>query len=124
NYRISFSVGLALRYLPEVTSTFVHIMHAQMARGVDISKNVKLSKRIKNVSRVLGPLVLSSMDRIDIITQALILRGFCREPKRTWYKKKPLKFTDWLIIIVLFLWVGISFVSRFYFKVKFWYPFN
>jgi len=124
NYRLSFSVGLALRYLPEVTSTFVHIMHAQMARGVDISKNVKLSKRIKNVSRVLGPLVLSSMDRIDIITQALILRGFCRDSKRTWYKERPLKFEDWIVIILLFLWVGLAFVSRFYFKVKFWFPFN
>ena len=124
NYRLSFSVGLALRYLPEVTSTFVHIMHAQMARGVDISKNVKLSKRIKNVSRVLGPLVLSSMDRIEIITQALILRGFCREPKRTWYKERPLKLNDWIVIILLLFWIGFAFVSRFYFKVKFWYPFN
>lgn len=123
SYRISYSVGLALRYIPEVSLTFSHIMHAQQARGVDISKNVPLSQRIRSVCRVIAPLVLSSMDRIDVITEALVLRGFCREDKRTWYMSRPLRASDWTVLSIFALWLALSLTLRFGFKTMFWYPF-
>lgn len=46
-YRIAYAVSLTLRYLPEVTKDFINIMHAQQARGVDISKNAPVFTRIK-----------------------------------------------------------------------------
>lgn len=60
-YRVSYAVSLTLRYLPEVMKDFTNIMHAQQARGVDISKNAPVMVRIKNVAKILGPLIFSSL---------------------------------------------------------------
>lgn len=123
SYKISYSVSLSLRYIPEITDDFSNIMHAQEARGVDISKNVSLKKRIVNVSKVLAPLVLSSIDRIDVITNAMVLRGFGNSKKRTWYRERKMKALDWIIIILSLSFIIFAFVSRFAFGVKYWYPF-
>lgn len=123
SYRISYAVGLALRYLPEVTSSYLHILHAQMARGVDISKAVSLGKRIASVSRILAPLVLSSLDRIEVITNAMILRGFGRMERRTWYMSRCLKARDYVALGLAVFLVALSLWVRFAMKVMFWYPF-
>ncbi len=120
--RISYAVALALRYLPDVSSGYLHILHAQMARGVDISKDVSLGRRIASVSRILAPLVLSSLDRIEVITNAMILRGFGRMEKRTWYLNQPLKLLDYLALGLAFSLVSASLWVRFGMKVMFWYP--
>ncbi|MFA6783725.1 MAG: DUF3744 domain-containing protein [Sphaerochaeta sp.] len=121
-YKTSYAVGLALRYLPEVTSSYIHILHAQMARGVDISKNVKLSKRIASVGKILSPLVLSSLDRIDVVTNAMVLRGFGKLSKRTWFLSSSLKCADMLVLVLILLWLGVSLYSRFGKNIMFWYP--
>ena len=123
SYRISYSISLALRYIPEITDDFSNIMHAQQARGVDISKNVPLKTRIVNVSKVLAPLVLSSIDRIDVITNAMVLRGFGINKKRTWYRERKLNAIDWILLVLTLSFVVLAFVSRFKFGIKYWYPF-
>lgn len=122
SYRISYSISLALRYIPEITDDFSNIMYAQQARGVDISKNVSIKSRIVNVSKVLAPLVLSSIDRIDIITNAMVLRGFGTRKRRTWYRERKLRAVDWVIILLTLFFVIFAFVSRVAFGVKYWYP--
>ena len=123
SYKISYAVALALRYLPEVSSSYLHILHAQMARGVDISRNVSLGKRISSVSRLLAPLVLSSLDRIEVITNAMILRGFGRMDTRTWYLSQKLRMQDYLVLGFAFALVAASLWVRFGMNVMFWYPF-
>ena len=49
--------------------------------------------RLKSASAILVPLVLSSMDRIENISNAMELRGFGKKNKRTWYAARP--FTRW-----------------------------
>ncbi|MGH0052255.1 MAG: DUF3744 domain-containing protein [Sphaerochaetaceae bacterium] len=123
SYRISYAVALALRYLPEVTKSYMHILHAQMARGVDFSSATPLKKRLASVGRVLTPLVFSSLDRIDTITNAMVLRGFARYNRRTWYLQRKLKLIDYVVLVFTFLLLAASLYSRFYRKVMFWYPF-
>lgn len=123
SYRISYAVSLTMRYIPEVTDDFTHILNAQMARGVDISKNVKLKDRIMNIAKVLGPLVLSSIDRIDVISNAMILRGFGKEKKRSWYMKKRMKASDWAAILAISALFASSLYSRFIKGVMFYHPF-
>lgn len=47
NYKIAYSVSLALRYIPDIQRDFRTIAQGQQARGIDLSKNEKLAKRIK-----------------------------------------------------------------------------
>lgn len=89
-YKIAYAVSLTLRYLPEVKSDFVNIMHAQQARGVDLSKNVSVFTRISNLAKILGPLIFSSLDRADEISNAMVLRGFGRGKAELGLAKKVL----------------------------------
>ena len=93
SYRVSYSVSLALRYIPDIQREFREISQAQQARGVEMSKKVSIIKRLKAASAILVPLVLSSMERIETISNAMELRGFGKKDKRTWYAARP--FTRW-----------------------------
>ncbi len=98
SYKISYSVALALRYIPDVQDDYTKIKHAQEARGIEMSSKASLFTRIKSMGAILFPLIFSSMDRIDVISNAMELRSFGKHKKRTWYAAKPLKRNDYLTI--------------------------
>lgn len=123
HYKISIAVSLALRYLPDIQRDFRTISQVQQARGVDFSKNEKLTKRLKNVSSIIMPLIFSSLDRIETISQAMELRSFGKHNKRTWYRAQPLTKTDWLTLIVSLILFIIAIVITFYNGSRFYNPF-
>ena len=88
-----------------------------------MSDKAKLSQRVTAMTKTLAPLVLSSIDKIDVITNAMILRGFGRDRKRTWYRSSRLRAADWLLIVCFILLVAAAVTLRFGMGVKFWYPF-
>ena len=99
SYRISYSVALALRYIPDIQREYREISLAQQARGVEMSKKVSLVKRLKAASAILIPLVLSSMERIETISNAMELRGFGKHNRRTWYAARPFGSLDKLAMV-------------------------
>ena len=82
-------MALALRYIPDIQREYHDIAQAQQARGVEMSKKAKLTDRLRSVSKILIPLILSSMERIDTISNAMELRGFGKNKKRGWYSGRP-----------------------------------
>jgi energy-coupling factor transport system permease protein len=122
-YKIAYAVSLTLRYLPEVKNDFVNIMHAQQARGLDISKNTPLFQRLQNVAKILGPLIFSSLDRAEEISNAMTLRGFGRHKSRTWYSLRPLTRQDKLLLVAITLVVIAAITKRLIDQQLFWYPF-
>ena len=122
-YKIAYAVSLTLRYLPEVKKDFVNIMHAQQARGLDLSKNTPLFLRIQNVAKILGPLIFSSLDRAEQISNAMTLRGFGRNNRRTWYSQRALNGTDKALLVVITLIVIAAIAKRMTDTQLFWYPF-
>lgn len=121
-YKIAYAVSLTLRYLPEVKTDFINIMHAQQARGVDLSTNAPLLTRMSNVAKILGPLIFSSLDRADDISNAMTLRGFGRYSSRTWYSMKPLTRQDKLCMVAIALAVVLAITKRILDTQLFWYP--
>lgn len=119
-YKISYAVSLAFRYIPDVQRDFRIIAQAQQARGIDLSKDEKLTVRIKNVTVILFPLILSSIDRIEVISNAMELRAFGKRKKRTWYNERPFQVSDYvtmivaLIIVVFGIWFTFHEGGRFY----------
>ena len=95
-YSIAYSVALALRYIPDIQQEYHEISQAQQARGIEMSKKESLSKRLKSASAILIPLILSSMDRIETIANAMELRGFGKNRKRSWYMARPFTAKDYL----------------------------
>ena len=95
SYRVSYAVALALRYIPDIQREYRDISLAQQARGVEMSKKANLIHRLKAASTILIPLVLSSMERIETISNAMELRGFGKGKKRTWYASRPFTTADY-----------------------------
>ncbi|MBR1710386.1 MAG: energy-coupling factor transporter transmembrane protein EcfT [Clostridia bacterium] len=98
-YSIAYAVALALRYIPDVQLEYHEISQAQQARGIEMSKKENLVKRLKNASAILVPLILSSMDRIETISNAMELRCFGKHKKRTWYMGRKFSLLDILSIV-------------------------
>ena len=109
-YKFSYAVSIALRYIPTVQEDFITISKAQQAKGIDISRNVKLTTRIKNVSYTLLPLIFSSIDKIDVISNAMLLRGFGKKNRRTWYQAKKMKISDMVAILITGIFVIVSLI--------------
>lgn len=122
-YKIAYAVSLTLRYLPEVKKDFVNIMHAQQARGVELSKKAPFFTRMKNVAKILGPLIFSSLDRADEISNAMTLRGFGRHKSRTWYSLKAMTKTDYILLAIIGITVMLAITKRVIDPTLFWYPF-
>lgn len=123
SYRVGYSVAIALRYIPDVQRDFREISQAQQARGIDLSKKDKLTNRLKNSAAILFPLVLSSLDRIEVISNAMELRGFGRNRKRTWIVERPFKKQDYIAIGIAVLAMTISLLFIFLNGGRFFNPF-
>lgn len=102
-YTVSYAVSLTLRYIPDIQRDFEAIYQSQQARGLELSKKASPLKRLKRIVPLLLPLVFSSLDRIDIISRAMELRGFGKYKKRTWYSQKPFSKADIISIIISIL---------------------
>lgn len=125
SYKIAYAVNIALRYIPDVQDEFINIMHAQEARGVAFKKgDASFFTRFKNYNTILIPLVLSSLNRIEVVSNAMSLRGFGIKKKRTWYNREKLEKFDLLIffLIIIGFILGLL-ISSFCLK-GFWYPFK
>ena len=123
NYKIAYSVSIALRYIPDVQRDYQDISFAQQARGIDMSKKEKLTKRIKNSASILMPLIFSSLERIETISTAMELRAFGNNKKRTWYNAKPFKRNDYIAILFVAIILGIDILANIVNKGRFYNPF-
>lgn len=106
SYKAAYSVAIALRYIPDIQRDYHSISQAQQARGVELGKSEPFFKRMKNSVNILLPLILTSLNRIDTISNAMELRGFGKHPKRTWYTRRPFGRNDFIAVglgLVLFL---------------------
>ena len=123
SYRIGYSVSLALRYIPDVQREYHNISQAQQARGIDLSGKDKLFTRMKNSVAILLPLVLSSLNRIETVSNAMELRGFGRNKKRTWYNLRKMQRTDWIVVALVLAILIIDMVVTFWDGSRYYNPF-
>ncbi len=100
HYKASYAVALTLRYFPDIQREYRSISLAQQARGLDMSRKAKFSKRVKNSLLIIIPLVFSTLDRIELISNAMDLRGFGKHKTRTWYSRKKLGKADYAAMAV------------------------
>lgn len=96
SYRISYAIALTLRYIPDIQRDYEDISMAQQARGVELSKKESLFKRLKAAGAILTPLILNSMDRIEVVSNAMELRGFGKLDRRSWYRARKFTRADYL----------------------------
>ncbi|QEN06604.1 energy-coupling factor transporter transmembrane protein EcfT [Oceanispirochaeta crateris] len=124
HYKAAYAVSLTLRYFPDIQREYRNISLSQQARGLDISRKAKFSQRVKNSLLIIIPLVFSTLDRIELISNAMDLRGFGKHKKRTWFSKKKLSISDFTVIILsALIFAATLSVSAFINHGRFYNPF-
>ena len=123
SYRISYAVALALRYIPDIQREYRDISLAQQARGTEMSKKASLVNRLKSAATILIPLILSSMERIETISNAMELRGFGKERKRTWYSGRKFFRMDIVCMLSFALLTLLSFLITYLNGGRYFNPF-
>lgn len=122
-YRIAYAVSLTLRYIPDIQQDFIAIKSAQDARGASVDAEETFKQKVQSVGRLLMPLIISSFERIETISHAMMLRRFGTKKKRTWYVQKPLESRDYGVIatgiVILFLFILTLYLN----KQRFYNPF-
>ena len=122
-YSIAYAVALAIRYIPDVQQQYHEISQAQQARGIEMTKKASTISRIKSVMAILIPLIISSMDKIEIISNAMELRSFGKNKKRTWYMERRFTKFDTLSIDFSVLLVAVAIVLNIINGGRFYNPF-
>ena len=123
-YTSAYSVSLTLRYIPDIQRDFEAISHALQARGLELSKKASLIKRLKRTVPLLLPLIFSSLDRIDIISRAMELRGFGKHKRRSWYSAKPFSRGDKFVLVIGVLLFAVGIFLTFHGGGRFFNPFK
>ena len=124
NYKAAYAVALTLRYFPDVQRDYNSISLSQQARGLEMSKKANISHRFKNSLLIVIPLIFSTLDRIELISNAMDLRGFGKDKKRSWYNKKKLTREDYMALTIsAMIFIGTVLVSVFINKSRFYNPF-
>ena len=124
NYKAAFAVSLTLRYFPDIQREYHDISQAQQARGLDLSHKAKFMDRFKNALLIIIPLIFSSLDRIELISNAMDLRGFGKSKTRSWYTYKKFTRADYFAIVLSgLIFAGSLAVSAFINHSRFYNPF-
>lgn len=124
SYKAAYALALTLRYFPDVIRDYNDIAVAQQSRGLDLSKKEKLLTRVKNIMNICVPLIFSTMDRVEVISNAMDLRGFGKMKKRTWYAKRPLTKADFICMAVCgAVFAATILIAVFLNHGRFWNPF-
>ena len=113
-YTAAYAVSLTLRYIPDIQRDYEAISQSQQARGLELSSKASPLKRLKRTVPLLLPLIFSSLERIDIISRAMELRGFGKNKKRSWYSARPFSRADKVTLLIgtLIFALGIWYTFR------------
>jgi len=95
HYKAAFAISLTLRYFPDILRVYNDISQAQQARGLEMSGKAKMKERLKNSLVIIIPLIFSTLERIEVVTNAMDLRGFGKEKRRTWYSVQKMRRADY-----------------------------
>lgn len=129
-YKVCMIVSIAFRYIPDIMRDFADIKISMQARGMELdARKTSLVKRLKQNVLILVPLIITSFDRVGNIANAMDLRGFGKEKKRTYYSEheegpgdrimKPVYLAIWLLFVVVVV-LRIARPGEF----LVWYPFH
>lgn len=122
-YTIAYSVSIALRYIPDVQDDYRRIHNAQEARGIEMSGKAKLMDRIRHTSAIIFPLLFSTMERIDVVSNAMELRGFGKHKRRSWYMARPFRPADFVAMGLCAALLAASILLNIHNGTRFWNPF-
>ncbi|ADK70066.1 energy-coupling factor transporter transmembrane component T [Mycoplasma mycoides subsp. mycoides] len=102
-YILSMIISIALRMIPTLIDEAGRIMKAQASRGIDI-KNGKFKDKVKSLTSLIIPLLVSSFQKAEDLAYAMDARGYDPNATRTRFVQFKFRIVDAIIFVL-----GISF---------------
>ena len=75
------------------------------------------------MTAIIFPLVFTSMDRIDTVSNAMELRGYGKHKKRTWYMGRKLAVADYVVMAVTVIFMIVALAITYHDGSRFYNPF-
>ena len=98
-HEIAMTISIALRFIPTLLEETNRIMKAQESRGADFIHG-RFGKRMKAITSLIIPLLISAFERSDQLADAMEARGYNPNNKRTSYKKLKFSYRDLIGFLV------------------------
>jgi energy-coupling factor transport system permease protein len=95
--KFSIIAMLSLRFIPILFEEGHYLIHAYIARGIDLSQG-NLLVRLKNYMLLCGPLFSSMLRRVDHLALAMESRAFRAGAERTSLHELRMKSADYVIL--------------------------
>jgi len=102
---LTMILSLALRFIPTLLEETQKIMKAQRSRGVDFNRGF-ISKKIKSITTLIIPLLVSCFARSADLSLAMDARGYDPYSKRTSYKVLRFKLVDLFSLVFILVVLG------------------
>jgi len=103
---IPLMISLVIRFIPILKIETEKIVNAHKVKGVDFSSGSPLMK-IRNVTNILGPLLMSIFRRSDDLAVAMMSRGYGGECERGSLRELSFKGIDAAAFCVIIIFSGI-----------------
>ncbi|RMA77521.1 energy-coupling factor transport system permease protein [Metamycoplasma subdolum] len=97
---ITMIISISLRFIPTLLDEANRIMKAQSSRGVDF-KHGKIKDKFKSFIVLIVPLFVSSFNKANDLSDAMISRGYQPYAKRSHYRQLVPKWYDLLALLLI-----------------------
>ncbi len=111
-YNYAFALVAAIRFTPVIADEIQQIIDSQKSRGLDFEKG-NLFSRLKRLTYVFVPLMVSIIRRSYEMAEALEIKCFGASKKRTSYKELKFSTIDFIALILATLFFTIAFTARY-----------
>ncbi len=105
SHEVAMVISLALRFIPTILEDVERIMRAQESRGVDF-RHGSLRNRIRAYISLIIPLFVSSFLRSNELSDAMTVRAYDPQGKRTRYRVLTFRFADAAELLFCLLFMG------------------
>lgn len=104
--KISFSISLALRFIPTILTQGDKIMKSQASRGVDFyGGNIKT--KIISIKSLLLPMFMLTMRKADLLAEVMTIRLYDINSSKYKYHKNKFYYFDYIYLCLNIIIIGI-----------------
>jgi energy-coupling factor transport system permease protein len=96
-HTLSILVMLSIRFMPILFTEGQHLVHAYIARGIDL-RSGSLTTRLKNVVLLCSPLFSSMLRRVEYLTLAMEARAFQARANRSSLYESQMRSLDYAVL--------------------------
>jgi energy-coupling factor transport system permease protein len=112
-HELAMVFTLALRFVPTLAEELEKLLKAQAARGADIRLGANPIQRARHFLPILVPLFLTTLHRVDELTEAMTARGYSGGKGRSRYTSLHWSSTDGIALLCALLFMAILIFAPF-----------